>query len=76
MAEQTGGALIRSAEVGEIIGVSQALWYRWRKRGRAPEPSVPRGEGGPLWRRAEIEAWALAGCPHARSWYWSPEGSR
>lgn len=50
------------AEVAEICGVSKNMAVRYAKRQDFPEP-LDRLASGPVWRRADVEAWAKANLP-------------
>jgi len=58
--------LIADVVAAGIAGVSRAHWHRLRAAGKLPPP-VRLGRKV-LWRRLEIEAWIIAGCPDARAW--------
>ena len=50
------------AEVAAICGVSKRSALSYTKRPDFPEP-LDRLASGPVWRRADVEAWAKAHLP-------------
>jgi predicted DNA-binding transcriptional regulator AlpA len=59
--------LLNADEAGELVGgVSASTW--WRLHAAAEVPAPVKLGGGTYWRRAELEAWAAAGCPGRKAW--------
>lgn len=58
--------LIGTKEFRELLGVSWATFWVWRKAGYLPRPCQARR---PLrWPLDEVEAWVRAGMPKADVW--------
>lgn len=55
----------RSAAVA--LGIGRSLFYQLCASGRIGPLPVKLGERS-LWVRAELESWALAGCPSREAW--------
>ena len=47
---------LRSSEVQESLGVSQATIYRWMKAGHFPRP-VRLGPATVAWKQSDLEKW-------------------
>ena len=62
--------LLRAEQLWSILGTGRALFFELVKANRIPKPLEL--EGRRFWRRAEIEAWILAGCPPPDRWKWEP----
>ena len=58
--------LLRAAEAARLCAVSKVSWHRWDSAGRIPQ-GLKIG-GAKVWRRAELEAWILAGTPCRERW--------
>ena len=56
---------LRSPQVAELLGVSEATVFRWVKRGEGP-PSYKLGKAR-LWRRSDLVAWCEAECRQAQA---------
>ena len=54
--------LVGLSEIAKLQQVARNSAWRWSRRPDFPEP-VARLASGPIWRRAEIEAWASAHLP-------------
>ncbi len=66
---------LTAAQVGELLGIDASTVRRNAAAGVMPEP-VKVG-AAVRYRRAEIEAWLAAGCPHADGWdYQDVESTR
>ena len=59
--------LCSAAEAAALLGVSRATYLRMDQTGRLGPRSVRLGRLV-RWHRAEIEAWAAAGCPPRVQW--------
>jgi predicted DNA-binding transcriptional regulator AlpA len=73
MAADTLPLLLSAPDVGAVLNIGEAHVWRMHSAGRIPAP-VRIGRRT-LWRRAELEAWILAGCPARGCWTW-PIGGR
>ncbi|MDX6450593.1 MAG: prophage regulatory protein [Gaiellaceae bacterium] len=60
-----GKALVGSAELPELLGVSRPTSIRYARRPDFPEP-LERLASGPVWARADIERWAKENLPLRR----------
>ena len=58
--------LLRAAEASRLCAISKVTWHRWDSAGRIPQ-GLKIG-GAKVWRRAELEAWILAGTPDRVRW--------
>ena len=58
--------LITIRQLAQLLNRSVGSLERDQATGRLPKPV--RIGGSRQWRRAEIEAWVLAGCPHQDDW--------
>lgn len=59
--------LCDSAETRHLLGgISRQTLHVWNTTGRIPRPAKVGGKN--LWRRAELEEWAAAGCPPRIEW--------
>ena len=58
--------LLRAAEAARLCAVSKVSWHRWDSAGKIPQ-GLKIG-GAKVWRRAELEAWILAGTPPREKW--------
>lgn len=47
---------LRDFEVAERYGISRSSVWRWRKKGKIPEP-IKFGEDSTRWSLSELEAW-------------------
>lgn len=54
--------LVGFRELPELLGVSRTSAARYSKRPNFPEP-VERLAAGPVWRRADVQAWARENLP-------------
>jgi predicted DNA-binding transcriptional regulator AlpA len=54
--------LVGLTEIAKLHGVARNSAWRWSRRSDFPEP-VARLATGPIWRRADIEAWANSRLP-------------
>jgi predicted DNA-binding transcriptional regulator AlpA len=54
--------LVGLTEIAKLSGVARNSAWRWSRRPDFPEP-VARLATGPIWRRADIEAWACSRLP-------------
>jgi len=54
--------LVGLSEIAKLQQVARNSAWRWSRRPDFPEP-VARLASGPIWRRAEIEAWASKHLP-------------
>jgi predicted DNA-binding transcriptional regulator AlpA len=54
--------LVGLSEIAKLHQVARNSAWRWSRRPGFPEP-VARLATGPIWRRAEIEAWASKHLP-------------
>lgn len=61
-----GPLLLDAAETASLLGVGRSTFYRMVETGAVPAP-VHLGRMR-RWRRAEIVAWAAAGCPPRVRW--------
>jgi excisionase family DNA binding protein len=59
--------LIPDAEAARLCGIARATWHRLRTAGRIGPAAIRLGRAV-RYRRSEVEAWAAAGCPEARTW--------
>jgi predicted DNA-binding transcriptional regulator AlpA len=50
------------AELAELLGVSKVTAVRYTARGDFPAP-LQRLASGPIWRQADVEAWAADHLP-------------
>ena len=48
--------IIRTRELGDMLGVSRATINRWKRKGVLP-PSIRLGPNSVGWRASEIEEW-------------------
>ena len=55
-------ALAGLAEIAEICRVAKGTALRYSKRPDFPDP-IGRIAAGPIWKRADVEAWALRVLP-------------
>ena len=62
----TPALLIDIRQLAQMLNRSVGSLERDQTFGRLPKPV--RIGGSRQWRRAEIEAWVLAGCPHQAAW--------
>jgi predicted DNA-binding transcriptional regulator AlpA len=60
--------LLDAQALATLLGVHRVTVHRLNVSGKLPRPV--RLGGRPRWRRAEIEAWVLAGCPARTRWRW------
>lgn len=58
--------LIPDVECAAMVGVSRTCWHKLPAAGKIP-PVIKLGRKA-LWRRQEIEAWIVAGCPNGETW--------
>ncbi|MBI3837842.1 MAG: helix-turn-helix domain-containing protein [Planctomycetia bacterium] len=64
--ENSWPALLSVELVAKLLGVSKRTIHRWNS-----SQMIPRAvglAGTTRWRRDEIEAWLLAGCPSRERW--------
>ena len=58
--------LLTSQQAAAYCGMSRAAWYKHLSAGKVPRPvkigSLSR------WRRDELRAWSIAGCPDRAKW--------
>ena len=66
--------LLTVADICRALSISRSQFFTQRACGRIPLQAVRIGSKL-LYRRAEVEAWTLAGCP-AKDWEWQREGAR
>ncbi len=59
--------LIDGAEAARLCGISRATWHRLRAAGKIGPQPVRLGRAV-RYHRPEVESWAAAGCPDARTW--------
>jgi predicted DNA-binding transcriptional regulator AlpA len=59
--------LIPDTQAARLCGIGRATWHRLRAAGRLGPQPVRLGRAV-RYRRAEVEQWAAAGCPDARTW--------
>jgi len=69
--ESADKLLLTVSDLCRVLSISRSSFFTQRSCGRIPLQPVRLGSKL-LYRRAEVEAWTLAGCP-ARNWDWSPE---
>ena len=62
--------LLDAAAVGQALGVSVRTIRRLDLQGRLPRP-VRIGRAV-RWRRTELVAWVIRGCPPRLEWTWEP----
>ena len=56
----SNGALVTRQQIAVLLGVSVFAVDKWRKRGGGfPQPVAVFGQS-PVWRKAEVIAWAQA----------------
>jgi predicted DNA-binding transcriptional regulator AlpA len=65
-AREVPGLLIDITQLADLLRRSVASLERDQSAGRLPAPVYVGGSR--RWRRAEIEAWVLAGCPERARW--------
>jgi predicted DNA-binding transcriptional regulator AlpA len=58
--------MLRAPRAARLCDVSLATWWRWDSAGKIPA-GVKIG-GVKLWRRRELLAWIVAGCPERQKW--------
>lgn len=58
--------LVDATEVARLLGIGESTVWRLASSGKLPE-SVRVGRSR-RWRRAELEAWIVAGCPSRSAW--------
>jgi predicted DNA-binding transcriptional regulator AlpA len=58
--------LVNAEEAAALCGIGKTTWYALNTTGRCPRPV--RLRGAVRWRREELEAWILAGCPARLQW--------
>jgi predicted DNA-binding transcriptional regulator AlpA len=63
--------LLTVSALCRLLSISRSSFFTQKALGRIPLTSVRIGKKL-LYRRAETEAWILAGCP-AKNWQWPPE---
>ena len=59
--------LLDGRSAARVLGVGRTLFYKLHATGRLGPLPVKLGERS-LWTRAELERWALAGCPARDDW--------
>lgn len=59
--------LLDGRSAAAALGIGKTLFYRLHATGRLGPLPVKLGERS-LWARAELERWALAGCPARDDW--------
>lgn len=64
--DTTGAQLLDAPAVGALLMLDRKTVERHAKTGKMPRP-VKIG-GSTRWRRAELDAWILAGCPPLARW--------
>ena len=65
--------LLSVKDVSEkLLSISRRQFFALRSSGRIPLNPVRLG-AKLLYRRIEVEAWVLAGCPPVGQWVWQPE---
>lgn len=69
METQTAPRLITSKRFMQLLGISQAAFFRLRAAGRIGPQSVKLGRSI-RWDAEEVEAWIKAKCPPSRGWNW------
>jgi predicted DNA-binding transcriptional regulator AlpA len=73
LASAPASFLVDSREASRLCGLGKTAWYALLAAGRCPLP-VRLGRAV-RWNRAELEAWAAAGCPARDRWH-SMKGSK
>lgn len=48
--------IIRTAELANLLGISQTTLWRWRQKGAFPQP-IPLGPRMVGWKITDIETW-------------------
>jgi excisionase family DNA binding protein len=64
--------LLSDAQCAELLGCSRSHFRNMLRLGKCPL-AIKLGRLS-RWRRAEIEAWVVAGMPPSHRWTWRPEG--
>lgn len=59
--------LITSKEFMQLLGISQAAFFRLRAGGRIGPRSIKLGRSI-RWDSAEVQEWIAAKCPNSRVW--------
>ena len=67
MPVETEPRLITSRRFMEILGISQAAFFRLRAAGRIGPRSVKLGRSV-RWDIEEVQEWIAAKCPNSRQW--------
>lgn len=61
---QVGQLIAVGAErAASLFDISESTWRRWASAGLVPSPVRVGGSGPPRWIVADLQRWALAGCP-------------
>jgi predicted DNA-binding transcriptional regulator AlpA len=62
--------MIRVKELGRALSMRRTKLYKLIREGWIP--AAVEIDGTKLWRVAELDAWAMAGCPHVKQtdWQW------
>jgi predicted DNA-binding transcriptional regulator AlpA len=69
MATTTPAVLLVSDDLADLLNCSLRTLHRLNASGKLPAPIRIGTRGArPRWRREEIEAWIVAGCPPRTEW--------